>query len=66
MKLDETEKEICCRIAVNGETVEQVALAMHCHKNTILNYLKVIKKRFECVSLPQLMAKLTNMGLLNE
>ena len=66
MKLSPIEKQILCRIAVDGQTVEQIALAMDCHKNTVNNHIATVKKRFGCVSLPQLCTKLTAEGFLNE
>jgi DNA-binding CsgD family transcriptional regulator len=66
MHLEPTEKQICCRIAVNGETVEQIAGVLGCHVNTVNNIIKRLKARFGCVSLPQLIAKLTKDGLLDE
>ena len=61
--LSEFEKEICCRIA-NGETVEDVASVKGVHKNTIDNALRKVKLRFDCKSLPQLIAKLVSLELL--
>lgn len=62
--LSPREHECLCWTA-EGKTYSEIAIILGLSEHTVRSYLKVVRLKLDCVSMPQAVAKASNMGLIS-
>lgn len=61
--LSPREHECLCWTA-EGKTYSEIAIILGLSEHTVRSYLKVVRLKLDCVSMPQAVAKASNLGLI--
>jgi DNA-binding CsgD family transcriptional regulator len=62
--LSPREHECLCWTA-DGKTYSEIAIILGLSEHTVRSYLKVVRLKLDCVSMPQAVAKASNLGLIS-